>query len=82
VVTYQEKKKMLFDLCILLQKARLHERPGTKQSNMIRSSIRGLRESLIARQTGQTTDAQPATSEVSCNLALSLLLASDDDGPF
>jgi hypothetical protein len=73
---------MLFDLCILLQNARLHERPGTKQSNMIRSSIRGLRESLVAGQTGQTTDAKPVTNEVSCNLALSFLLNSDDNDLF
>ena len=64
---------MLFDL-YLLQRARLLEQPGTKQSNLIRYSIRRLRESPIADETA----AKPATSEVSRQLASSLLLNSDD----
>ena len=67
---------MLFDLFLQLQSARLHEQSSTKQGNLIRR----LRDSLIRRQA--TTAAKPVTSEVSDNLALSFLLASDDDGPF
>ena len=72
---------MLFDLYIQLQTARLDEQPSTKQTNLIRGAIRRLRQSLIA---GQTTAAEkPVTSEVSRDLALSMLLSmSDDHGRF
>ena len=46
---------MLFDL-YLLQRARLLEQSGTKQSNLIRYSIRRLRESLIADETSEAGD--------------------------
>jgi hypothetical protein len=70
---------MLFDVYLQLQSAR--QQPSTKQSNLIRASIRRLRQALIAGQT--TSAAEPTTSEVSRNLALSFLLTSDDDnGPF
>jgi hypothetical protein len=68
---------MLFDLYLMLQHARLNEQPSAKQSKLIRYSIRRLRESLVAEQT-----TKPETSEVSRNLALSLLLNSDDHEPF
>jgi hypothetical protein len=71
----------LFDLFLELQNAPLHEQPSTKRRNLLRDSIRRLRESLIAGQT--TTTDKPATSEVSCDLALSFLLKhNDDDGPY
>jgi hypothetical protein len=72
---------MLFDIYLQLQSARLQEQQSTKQTNLIRGAIRRLRQSLIA---GQTTAAEkPVTSEVSRDLALSMLLSmSDDHGPF
>jgi hypothetical protein len=71
----------LFDLFLELQNAPLHEQPSTKRRNLLRDSIRRLRESLIAGQT--TTTDKPATSEVSRDLALSFLLKhNDDDGPY
>ena len=71
---------MLFDLLLELQSARLHEQGSTKQKNLIRASLRRLRESLIRGRT--TTAAKPETSEVSRALAISFLLKSDDEGPF
>jgi hypothetical protein len=70
---------MLFDL-YLLRRALVDEQPSTNQCNLIRHSIRRLRESLIAEQT--TTAAKPETSEVSRQLALSELLNGDDQEPF
>jgi hypothetical protein len=71
---------MLFDVYLQLQSARLQEQRSTKDTNLVRGTIRRLRQSLIARQT--TTAAKPEGSEVSRALALSFLLTSDDDGPF
>ena len=71
---------MLFDAYLLLQEARLHGQPGTKQNNDIRWSIHRLRESLIAKQ--MTSAAKPLTNEISRDLALSFLLTHDDYGPF
>jgi hypothetical protein len=71
---------MLFDAYLLLQKARLHDRPGTKQNNYIRWSIHRLCESLLDKPL--PTAAKPQTNEVSRELALSCLLTRDDHGPF
>ena len=70
---------MLFDVLLQLQTAR--QQPGTKQSNLIRASIRRLRQALGA---GQTTSAtEPETSEVSRQLALSFLQTRDEsEEPF
>jgi inactivated superfamily I helicase len=70
---------MLFDVLLQLQSAR--QQPSTKRSNLIRASIRRLRQALGA---GQTTSAtEPETSEVSRQLTLSFLRTCDDnEGPF
>jgi hypothetical protein len=73
-----EERTMVFDVLLQLQNAR--QQPSTKQSNLIRASIRRFRQALIAEQT--TSAAQPETNEVSRNLALSFLLTRGDDGPF
>jgi hypothetical protein len=74
-----EEEMNLFDVLLQFQSAQ--QQPGTKQSNLIRASIRRLRQALGA---GQTTSAtEPETSEVSRQLALSFLQRCDDnEGPF
>jgi hypothetical protein len=70
---------MLFDVLLQLQTAR--QQPGTKESNLIRASIPCLRQALGAGQT--TSAAEPETSEVSRQLALSFLRTrNDNEEPF
>jgi GoLoco motif len=69
---------MLFDLLTELQGARLHEQRSAKQ-DLIRRSIRRLRETAITRQT--TSAGNPVTSDVSRDLLCHSSLTCDGNEP-